>query len=101
MIGTKMQATTVITLSVNSVDVASHMVRLAFGSVTDGITNGNIVIPAVRITQAIVSELLMNASAALFMRENRMVSNGRSTPNAGIAHKPGVLLKLASHAPAS
>src|SRR5471030_735088 len=101
MIGTKIQATTVITLKVSRLEVASHIVRLASGVVLDGMTNGNMVIPAVRITQAMVSEEDTNASAALLRRENRMVSSGRTTPNAGIAHRPGIFSKLASHAPAT
>src|SRR5471030_653068 len=100
MIGTKIQATTVITFNVSTVDVASHIVKLTLGLVIDGITNGNIVIPAVKITQAMVNELLTKASAPLSRRENKIVSNGKITPRAGIAHRPGTLLKLTNHAPA-
>ena len=89
------------TLSVSWLEVASHIVRLAFIMVLDGITNGNIAIPAVRMMQASVREENTNAHAALSIRAVRMVSSGRTTPSAGIAHRIGVLLKLTSHAPAS
>ena len=61
-------------------EVASHIVRLAFIMVLDGITNGNIAIPAVKMMQASVREENTNAHAALSIRAVRMVSSGRTTP---------------------
>ncbi|MNT18941.1 hypothetical protein D3C72_1541710 [compost metagenome] len=76
------------------------MVRLAFIMVLDGITNGNIAMPAVRIMHASVSEENTNAQAPFSRRDVRTVSSGSNTPRAGIAHSAGVLLKFTSHAPA-
>ncbi|VAL69003.1 Uncharacterised protein [Enterobacter kobei] len=76
------------------------MVRLAFSMVLDGMTNGNMAIPAVRMMHARVSEENRNASAPFSRRDVSMVSSGSSTPRAGIAHSAGMLLKFTSHAPA-
>ncbi len=57
MIGTQNHRNPVLmTLSVSWLEVASHIVVLAFIMVLDGITNGNIAIPAVRMMQASVRE---------------------------------------------
>ncbi len=66
MIGTRTTATQVMTLSVSWLEVASHIVRLAFIMVLDGITNGNIAIPAVRMMQASVSHAIMNYNNTFF-----------------------------------
>lgn len=50
-IGTKIAAATVITCKVLKKAVASHMVRLSDGSRLEGITNGNMEKPAVRMTR--------------------------------------------------
>ena len=78
MIGTNTAATQVIRFNVLWLEVASHMVRLAFIMVLDGITNGNIAIPAVRMMQARVSEEKTNAQAPFSIREVRMVNSGRT-----------------------
>src|SRR5690606_5553577 len=99
--GTNTAATQVIRFSVSWLDVASHMVRLAFIMVLEGITNGNIAIPAVRMMQASVREENRNAHAPFSIRDVRIVSSGRTTPRAGTNHRIGALLKFTSHAPAS
>ena len=60
--GTEIQATINITLSVIWLDVASQTVKLASGIVMLGIRNGNIEKPAVKITPAINSAAESNAS---------------------------------------
>ena len=80
-----------ITLSNVSITSDSSQVAVSMGMVLDGITNGNIAIPAVRMMQASVREENTNAHAALSIRAVRMVSSGRTTPSAGIAHRIGVL----------
>jgi hypothetical protein len=76
------------------------MVRLTFIIVLDGMMNGNIAIPAVRMMQASVREEKINARAPFSIREVRIVSSGNTTPSAGIAHSEGILLKFTNHAPA-
>ncbi|MOA24377.1 hypothetical protein D3C78_1450510 [compost metagenome] len=76
------------------------MVRLALSMVLDGITNGNIAIPAVKMMHARVSEENTNAHAPFSRRDIITVSNGSSTPRAGIAHSAGIVLKFTSQAPA-
>ena len=77
------------------------MVRLAFIAVLDGIMNGNMAIPAVRMMHASVSEENRNAHAPLSAFVEMTVSSGSATPRAGIAHSAGMLLKFTIHAPAS
>ena len=84
-----MIATTVITCRVNKLDVASHMVKLAFGIMLDGMMNGNIATPHVKIIHAIVSDELTNANAFLSAFVNSIVNNGSATPKAGRAHSAG------------
>lgn len=84
-----MQATTVITFSVSRLDVTSRMVMLASGVVLNGMTNGNIVTPVVRITQAMVNDDVTNAHAPLSNPESRKVNKGKIRPKAGISHRSG------------
>ena len=69
--------------------------------VLDGMMNGNIAIPAVRMMQARVSEENRNAQAPLSALVETTVSSGNTTPRAGTAHSAGILLKFTIHAPAS
>ena len=94
-----MIATTVITCRVNRLDVASHMVKLAFGIMLDGMMNGNIATPHVRMIHAIVNDENKNAQPFLSAFVAIIVNSGNPTPRAGRAHRIGYVLKLVNHAP--
>ncbi|PMJ64848.1 hypothetical protein BCU17_21130 [Vibrio splendidus] len=54
MVGTITNATPVMMFKVSSLDVESHRVKLWLGLILDGIMNGNIVKPAVKMIFALV-----------------------------------------------
>ena len=54
MIGTNIQAATVITPKVRWLDTASHIVKLEFGLTLDGNKNGKRANPAVKIAPTII-----------------------------------------------
>ena len=85
MIGTNTQATQNMMNSVVSLAVASHMVRLWFGMLDDGMTKGNMLRPAGISTMAIASAELTNASACLRALLNRAQNTKQMTPSAGTA----------------
>ena len=89
MIGKNTTTTPNIIFSVNWLELASHIVKLAFGIMLDGITNGNVAIPYVNNTQAMVKEDDKNTNPFLFKPEKKIVNNGNNTPNAGTSHKIG------------
>ena len=83
MIGTKIQAATVITVSVFLLDTASHMVKLATGLMLEGIRNGNNAKPAVKIAPMTMSDVprklkpaLAFAAAAITIRLPRIAMIG-------------------------
>ncbi len=67
---------------------ASQMVRLAFGTVDEGIKNGNSAMPAVNMVAAWVIPLDTSAMP-LRLVSIRLVSNAVSTPAAGTSHSTG------------
>ena len=65
MSGTKMQAATVITVSVFLLETASHIVKLETASMLDGIKNGNNAKPAVKIAPMMHSDVPRKLKPAL------------------------------------
>ena len=71
------------TFNVKWLDVASHTVKLASGMVALGIKNGNIEIPAVKMTPAINNALLTNAIPAFPLLEKNAQANPATIPKTG------------------
>ena len=89
MSGTKISATPNMILSVNWLEDASQIVKLAFGIMLEGMMNGNVAIPYVSNTQAMVSAEDKNTNPFLFKLENKIVNKGNKTPKAGTTHNIG------------
>src|SRR5512142_3018669 len=83
--------------SVRWLDTASHTVRLERGSIDEGITNGNIANPAVKITPAIARLLDANASHGRF--ENAITPRAPAKAAIGASVIHGRAAKFASQAP--
>lgn len=66
MSGTKIEATTVMTVSVFLLETASHIVKLTVGSILDGMRNGNSAKPAVKIDPVTASVEPVKLHPALF-----------------------------------
>src|SRR5690554_8129004 len=97
--GTKMQATTNMIISVASLAVASHMVRLWLGTEEDGIRKGNMLTPTVTITMAIPSAELMKAVACIRARLVSAQTMKATIPLRGISQSTGQLRYLSNQAP--
>ena len=83
MIGTKMTAATNMTERVFCDEVASQTVRLCAGFRLDGMMNGNMLKPAVRIMPAMVKEDVTKAKAPCPNLASNEVNNAITTPNTG------------------
>ena len=100
MIGTITNATPVMMFKVSSLDVESQRVKLWLGLTLDGIMNGNIEKPAVKMMQALVRLELIKASASHFNLAPIKASNGMVTLPIGANHIQGYVSKLVNQAPA-
>ncbi len=96
-----MKATTVMMLSVNSLEVASHIVKPCAGFKLEGITNGNMAKPAVRIMPANDKLEHKKATAPRFAFDAKVVNTDMPIPNKGAKQSTGYSMKLFSQAPAT
>ena len=83
MVGTNMQAATVITPNVLWLETASHIVKLEVGSMLDGSKNGNNAKPAVRIAPIILKLVPIKLNPALFERPPSTVIKPPKMPITG------------------
>ena len=81
--GMKIIAAQVIMVNETSLAVASHIVKLTLGSSEDGMTNGNIAAPQVKIMAAIATELNKKAKPERFQRLDIKTKSGIDNPNTG------------------
>jgi hypothetical protein len=70
-------------------ELASHTVKELFIAVLDGIRNGNMATPAVKMTDAKVKELDIKASPGRPTFDSTMVTAPAIKPSPGIAHNTG------------
>ncbi len=89
MMGTITNATPVIMFKVSSLDVESHNVKLWLGLTLDGMMNGKIEKPAVKMMQALVRLELAKASASHFNLALTSANSGMSTLPIGANHIQG------------
>ena len=82
MIGKKTMTATSMISSVSRLDVESQTVRLLFASEEDGMMNGNIEKPAVRMMPAIMTPVAMKA---VFSKRERATTNAARPPAKPIA----------------
>src|SRR5512142_728516 len=85
--------------SVPWLDTASHTVRLDRGSLDEGMTNGNIAKPAVRITPALTMLLAMNAAPARPSLEKAITASASRNDATGASIIQGRFAKFSSHVP--
>src|SRR5690606_4531905 len=97
--GTTMQATTNMIISVASLAVASHMVRLWLGTEEDGIRKGNMLTPTATIAMARPSAELMTAVACIRARLAGARPLKATIPLRGIRQSAGQLRYLSNQAP--
>ena len=89
MIGTITNATPVMMFKVSSLDVESQSVKLWLGLTLDGIMNGNIAKPAVKMMQALARLELIKAIASHFNLALIKANSGISTLPIGANHIQG------------
>ncbi len=89
MIGTITNATPVMMFKVSSLEVESQRVKLWLGLTLDGIMNGNIAKPTVKMMQALVRLELIKAIASHFNLALIKAINGISTLPIGANHIQG------------
>ena len=85
MIGTKIIAAQNITANVRWLETLSQTKRLDFGSVDEGIMNGNIETPAVPIIPAIIKEVKTKPAPDLFIFASKIAIRPAAKPSAGTA----------------
>ena len=81
-----------ITFNVIWLDTASHIVKLIFGLLIEGITNGNIALPAVIITPISIVLVVTNANAGLFSLDSIMAKIADTKASTGNTMVSGILL---------
>ena len=91
MIGTNITAAQNITARVRWLETLSQTKRLDFGSVEEGIMNGNIETPAVPIIPAIIKEVKIKPTPGRLIFPKRIATNPATKPSAGTAILIGMI----------
>jgi hypothetical protein len=87
--GKKIAVTQNIIFKVVKLELASHTVKELLIAELDGIRNGNMDTPAVKITEANVNELVINARAGRSIFDSTMVIAPVIKAMPGTAHNTG------------
>ncbi len=87
--GKKITVTPNMIFNVVRLELASHTVKELFKAELDGIRNGNIDTPAVKITEAKVNELVINARPVRSAFDSAMVIAPAIKASPGIIHNTG------------
>jgi hypothetical protein len=87
--GKKITVTPNMIFKVARLELASHTVKELFKAELDGIRNGNMDTPAVKITEVNTNELAINASPVRSVFDSAMVAAPAIKASAGITHNTG------------